>query len=334
VLGSAWPHAPASIKGLQDAWSPAGPMAERINSLWWLNFWIAAVVWSIVVLLVVIGVARRGRRAEPRRGAHESVSRSERRAAAIISGAVGLTAVILFMLLIGDFAVGRSLHAADTESDSVGIKVTAHQWWWDFRYQDGAPDEQLRTSNELHIPVGKTVRVQLESPDVIHSFWVPSLQGKLDAIPGHPAVLSLRADQPGVFDGQCAEFCGMQHAKMRFQVVAQSEADYWAWKGSQLAPAPEPATASARRGRDVFLRGTCVMCHTISGTSAGSAVGPDLTHIASRQWLAAASIPNTRGHLAGWILDAQHLKPGVKMPTQTLDPADLHALLDYLETLK
>jgi cytochrome c oxidase subunit 2 len=323
-----------AIKGLQDAWSPGGPMAARINSLWWLNFWVAAVVLSAVVLLVIAGAARSRRKSGQRMGAHEPTTRSEQRAGVVVGSAVAATAVILFVLLIADFAVGSSLHRADTDPDTLSIRVTGHQWWWDIWYQDGPPSQQFRTGNEIHIPVGRTVRLDLQSTDVIHSFWVPSLQGKKDLIPGHPTTISLRADQPGVYDGQCAEFCGMQHAKMRFQVIAQSQNDYDAWRAGQVAPAPDPRTQSEIRGRDVFLSGTCVMCHTVRGTTAGSGMGPDLTHVASRQWLAAASIPNTRGYLGGWILDPQHLKPGSRMPTQQVTPADLNALLDYLETLK
>jgi cytochrome c oxidase subunit 2 len=323
-----------AVKGLQDALSPGGPMASRIANLWWEHFWVCTAVLSVVVLLAVIGALRPRRGPAGRVGAEAPTTRPERRATGIVAGAVGVTAVILFVFLLGDFAVGRSLHAQDDDPGAMDIKVTAQQWWWDVHYQDGAPNERFRVSNEIHIPVGRTVRLNLESPDVIHSFWAPSLNGKKDMIPGHPISFTIRADQPGVYDGQCAEFCGMQHAKMRFQVVAQSEGDFDAWKKAQLAPAPEPQTDEQKHGREVFLTTTCVMCHTVQGTTAGSNLGPDLTHIASRQWLAAAAIPNTRGHLGGWILDPQHIKPGNKMPTQSLEPKDLRDLLDYLETLK
>jgi cytochrome c oxidase subunit II len=169
---------------------------------------------------------------------------------------------------------------------------------------------------------------------VIHSFWVPNLHGKTDMIPGHTTRTFLRADRAGTYWGQCAEFCGHQHANMRFQVVVEPEEDFQKWLTAQLQSAPEPQTESQKRGRQVFLTKQCVLCHTIAGTPAHATVGPDLTHIASRPRIAAGTLPNNRGHLAGWITDAQSVKPGVRMPPNPLAPEELQALLDYLETLK
>jgi cytochrome c oxidase subunit 2 len=174
----------------------------------------------------------------------------------------------------------------------------------------------------------------LLSADVIHSFWVPNLHGKTDMIPGNPAHTYIQADRPGVFGGQCAEFCGHQHANMRFEVVAESEDDFQAWLAAQRAPAPDPATESQKRGKQVFMTNSCVLCHTISGTSAQSRVGPDLSHVAGRRKIAAGTLDNARGNLAGWVTDPHGVKPGVRMPPNPVAPADLHALLDYLESLK
>jgi len=214
------------------------------------------------------------------------------------------------------------------------VEVTGHQWWWEFRYLDTIPSNWLSTSNELHIPVGRPVQVVLQSNDVIHSFWIPELHGKQDLIPGHKNTTWLRADKPGVWKARCAEFCGIQHAKMAFDVVAESPAQFAQWYVRQLASALPPTDSSAKHGYDVFVQRTCIMCHSINGTEAGSNVGPELTHIASRPSLAAGSLPNTRVNLTRWILNPQLIKPGVRMPPNALSPADMTALLDYLETLK
>ena len=190
------------------------------------------------------------------------------------------------------------------------------------------------TANELHIPVGRPVVVKLQSPDVIHSLWVPNLAGKKDLIPGRTTALRLRADQPGIYRGQCAEFCGFQHAKMALLVIAEHPEEYERWAQSQRESARMPESDLAKRGQRVFLTAPCVMCHAIQGTPANGKTGPDLTHVASRRTLAAATVPNTRGYLAGWIVDPQHIKPGTNMPAITLAPDDLQALLAYLESLR
>jgi cytochrome c oxidase subunit 2 len=190
------------------------------------------------------------------------------------------------------------------------------------------------TANELHIPTGKPIVLQLSSNDVIHSFWVPALHGKIDLIPSRENTIKIQADVPGVYRGQCAEYCGYQHAHMAFWVVAEPEATYATWLAAQSSPALAPGDETAKKGRDVFLSRPCVLCHTIQGTDARGIAGPDLTHVASRTSLAAATIPNSKGQLAGWILDSQSLKPGNNMPSMALDPRELHALLAYLETLR
>ena len=181
---------------------------------------------------------------------------------------------------------------------------------------------------------GRPIKIELKSTDVIHSFWVPNLHGKKDAFPDHDSAIWLRADKEGTYDGQCAEFCGYQHAQMRLQVIAESEDKFQQWLQSARKNAPDPQTEAQKRGQQVFLGTTCVMCHTIQGTNAGARLGPNLTHVASRKRIAAGTLPNTKGHLAGWIVDPQKIKPGVRMPQNPLNPQDLNALLEYIESLK
>jgi cytochrome c oxidase subunit 2 len=184
------------------------------------------------------------------------------------------------------------------------------------------------------VPTGRPIRLLLESADVIHSFWVPRLQGKKDLIPGHPAKLTFRVDHPGTFTGQCTEFCGLQHAHMGLTVIAEPPEQFEAWAKAQRRAPPEPATERQKHGRTVLESKTCAMCHTVAGTRARSRVGPILTHFASRGTIAAGAAPNERARLAEWIRDPQKLKPGTLMPANALSPADLEALLDYLESLK
>jgi cytochrome c oxidase subunit 2 len=202
------------------------------------------------------------------------------------------------------------------------------------QYQDATPSNIVTTANEMHVPVGRTIHFELQAADVIHSFWVPNLHGKTDLIPGHTTHTFIRADAPGEYWGQCAEFCGFQHANMRFVLIAEPEEDFQRWLAAQRQPAAEPATESQKKGQQVFLTRTCVMCHTITGTPAASKVGPDLTHIGSRPRIGAGTLPNTRGNLAGWVSDPHGVKPGVRMPPNPLEPDELRALLDYLESLK
>jgi cytochrome c oxidase subunit 2 len=212
--------------------------------------------------------------------------------------------------------------------------VTGHQWWWEFEYLHPQPSLSVTTANELHLPVGRPVVFRLQSADVIHSFWVPNLHGKIDLIPGRQTATWLQADRPGVSRGQCAEYCGAQHAHMALSVIAEPAGDFERWLAGQRAVAPAPSTPEQSRGLAVVERGPCAMCHTIRGTAAGARLGPDLTHFATRSTIGAGTAPNTRGHLAGWIADPQRLKPGNRMPPTGLSPADLQAVLAYLEILK
>jgi cytochrome c oxidase subunit 2 len=335
----------AGCQGLQAPLNPAGTQARHISGVWWLYFAVSVAVYLIVVALAT-AVVLRNRRRRPRTARPDVPDdpptlspepQGERRAGLAVAVGIGITTVILFVLMLSDFFSGRAIHLMSNSPDPVTIRIVAHQWWWEAQYgQDNQsrPHDNFTTSNEIHIPVGRPVQVLLSSSDVIHSFWVPNLSGKKDMIPGHQASLWLNADREGTYFGQCAEFCGFQHAQMRLVVVAESPEKFEAWQNSQRQTAAEPQTDRQRRGQQVFLGGTCAFCHTIEGTMARSRVGPDLTHVASRAKLAAGSLPNTTGHLAGWILDPQQIKPGVRMPPNPLKPDDLHALLDYLSILK
>jgi len=218
--------------------------------------------------------------------------------------------------------------------NALDVRVTAHQFWWEVVYNDPAPDRVFTTANELYIPVGRPVVVTLEADDVIHSFWVPNLHGKKDLIPGRIATIRLRADRPGEFWGRCAEYCGLQHAFMAFDVVAVAPDRFASWTEAQRRPAADPGDAAAQRGRELFLSGSCMLCHAIQGTTANARKAPDLTHVASRAHLAAGRLDNTPQALAAWITDPQAIKPGVNMPTHFLAADDLTALVAYLGTLK
>jgi cytochrome c oxidase subunit 2 len=320
---------------MQSALDPAGVQAHSISKLWWGFFWVTAVVYVLVIVFMFAAISRRRRgRSDPSEPPIVSPDRmSERRMTFTVGSATGLTVVIMFVLLICDFVTGRSIHGA-SDPNPVEITITGHQWWWEVEYERASPSANVRTANEIHIPVGRTVRFELASHDVIHSFWAPNFHGKKDLIPGHPTDLWLKAERAGTFRGQCAEFCGHQHAHMRFVIVAEPERDFQNWLNAQAKEAAAPLTPSQMRGQQVFNSNTCMMCHTISGPGARATVGPDLTHIASRPMIGAATLVNTRDQLSQWIVDPQHIKPGVIMPQNQLSNDDLNALLDYLENLK
>jgi cytochrome c oxidase subunit 2 len=316
-----------TFPGAHSALRPEGPQALRIHELWRFMWIVSAIVWALVVLAVLYAALRR--RDVEDGGERSGGGPGMRRA---VLGATGLTVVTLLAFLVFDFSTGRAYTMAP--AGELHVTVTGHQWWWAVEYPDPAPSHTVRTANELHVPVGVPVVVQLQSTDVIHSFWVPSLGGKRDLIPGHHSSFWFQADTPGEYRGQCAEFCGYQHAKMAFQIIAEPKPVFAAWLARQRDSARTPTDSLARRGQEVFLAASCVMCHAIGGTPAGSNVGPDLTHLASRRTLAAGTLLNTRGNLAGWIVDPQSIKPGAQMPSNQLEPADLQALLAYLETLE
>jgi cytochrome c oxidase subunit 2 len=309
---------------LQSIIHPAGIQAARVSHLWWVMFWICAVVWAAVAVTAMVAIAR------GRRGSSTATDAQMGRSVTV---AGGLSVAALLGLLFQSIVTGRALDTLRSP-DALRIQVTGNQWWWDVQYEHAVPSRRVTTANEIHIPVGRAIRFDLLSTDVIHSLWIPSLQGKIDLVPGRLNELWLRADEPGIYRGQCAEYCGLQHAKMALVVVAEPPDDFERWLTANRAPASPPTTPEQQRGRDIFERGPCAMCHTIAGTSAGGRSAPDLTHLGSRSTIGAGTLPNTKGYLAGWIADPQHIKPGNRMPPTGLNGEELQAVLAYLETLK
>lgn len=310
-----------ACSGRQSALDPAGPYSTAIADLWWIFFGVCAIVWVLVVAFMLVATFR-GRR-----------DASERRLTLVIGVAAGVTVSILFVLLFLSTSTGNSLMTMGPKQPLM-IHVTGQQWWWAVEYKDPTPVRQFASANEIYVPVGRPVHLVLKSRDVIHSFWIPNLHGKRDLIPGHTSSFVIQADRPGTYEGQCAEFCGLQHAKMRLSLTAVPEAEFIRWADSQRRAAKPPSTPLELRGQQVFLAGTCAMCHAISGTPAKGRSAPDLTHVGSRRMLAANSIPNAIGHMAGWIVDPQSIKPGNNMPSNPLPSDDLEALVAYLQSLK
>jgi cytochrome c oxidase subunit 2 len=319
--------------GIQSALNPAGPNAGSLAWLWWLMFYVSAAVYILVMIGLAIAI-KNGRRERDLNPVLNPRPETERRMRNVILSALSITVAILFLFLLSSFRVGRSLTADLKDKNGLSIEVTGRQWWWEVRYNDVDASNIFTTANEIHIPVGVPVLFTLHGGDVIHSFWVPNLAGKKDLIPGKISTQWLQADKPGVYRGQCAEYCGLQHARMAFWIVADTQEQFNAWRQNQTQTSVSPATDSQRRGQQVFLSSSCVMCHAINGTTAGANFGPNLTHVGSRNTIAAATLSNTREHLSRWIVDSQQFKPGNKMPQNNLGQADLDAVVDYLQSLK
>jgi cytochrome c oxidase subunit II len=318
----------AVVQQSHSVLNPSSPQSRLIDRLWDAMYVTSVVVFVLVVAALLWGAFHR-RVDEP----PPTSPARERSLTTAVSIATALTVVVLFAFLIYDVAVGRPL-TRPPGKEALQIRVTGHQWWWEVQYRDSLPQNWVTTANEIHIPAGRPVVLELRSTDVIHSFWPPTLSQKRDLIPGNVNSLWFQADTPGVYRGQCAEYCGLQHAKMAFLVIADRPDSFDTWLAQQRDTALTPTTSLTQRGQEVFLGSSCVMCHAISGTPAGSRIGPDLTHLAGRRTIAAGTLPNTRGNLAGWIVNPQGIKPGTRMPPNQLEPADLQALLAYLETLK
>jgi cytochrome c oxidase subunit 2 len=312
--------------GVQNPLNPAGPQASAIASLTWLFIGVCLTAYVLTLAATAWAMLRQRRPTD-------DAPATSRRLGWIIGVATVITATILVALTVTSVVAGRGL-LSPSAPGVVMVNVVGHQWWWDFTYAEPGSNQIFSSPNELHIPVGVPVVLKAESRDVIHSFWVPNLHGKRDLIPGFATHTWIQADRPGVYRGQCAEFCGHQHAHMAFLVVAQPMDEFVRWTEHQRRGALPPPTPSAQRGHDVFVGGPCVMCHTIRGTTAGSRVGPDLTHVASRQTIAAGTLPMTREHLAAWVTNAQSIKPGNRMPPNPMAAEDLEALLSYLESLR
>ncbi len=306
--------------GVQSTLEPHGPGAESIAVMWWVMLVGSAIVLGLVMVLAWMGVDRRRR---PALGTTHLIA----------AGGLLLPAVTLTVLLFYGLGPGAAPHLSGQDGEPLRVEVIGHRWFWEVRYP-GANGLAV-TANEIHIPVGRPVEFQLHTADVIHSFWVPNLGGKMDMIPGRTNRLILRADRPGRYRGQCAEFCGAQHARMAFWVVAQPQEEFARWLALQRTPARPAEDAAARRGWNRFVELGCIECHTIRGTQADGRIGPDLTHVASRSHIAAGTLPTSRESFARWITDNQRVKPGNRMEDFShIPPEVVRELVAFLVTLQ
>ncbi|MEA2834480.1 MAG: cytochrome c oxidase subunit [Methylobacteriaceae bacterium] len=315
----------------QSAANQAGAEAERIWSLTLTFTIVLGFIWLAVMIAVAIVIRRRHRAAVSLHAAMLDDVK-HRRNSWIVGSLLAATALTVAILTALSFVTQRPLFAG--RAATAGVRLIGHQWWWEVRYDGATPSEMFTTANEIHIPVGTPIRLSLESADVIHSFWVPSLAGKQDLIPGHNNSIELLAQRPGVYRGQCAEFCGLQHAHMGLLVVAEEPDAFEKWQAAQRAAAAQPQESDRAKGAQVFVSKPCALCHTIRGTSAGGNFGPDLTHLGSRAYIGADTLPLTAGSLAAWIADPHGAKPGVNMPPVHLQPDELNAVTSYLIGLK
>ena len=304
---------------LQSVLHPAGHDAAVISQFAWVLFGAATVIFVAVMALMALSLRDNARPLRP---------------GLWIAGA-GVAFPVLVLSALLTWSTWRSAQLVPQSSQAaLSISVTARMWWWEVRYRDPAGGREIVTANEIHIPVGQAVYVGLNAADVIHSLWVPSLSGKRDMIPGRVTGLTLRADRPGVYRGQCAEFCGAQHANMALHVVALAPDAFRDWLRRQALPARAPQGALLERGRAAFLEQRCQTCHTIRGVAETARLGPDLTHVGSRAHIGAGLLQTHQNTLAGWIADPQAVKPGVFMPAAGTDGDTLRALAAYLEHLQ
>jgi cytochrome c oxidase subunit 2 len=336
----------------QDALHPAGVQAEHILRLWHISLIVCGAVFAAVLFATLVALLRRTDRwraeADPSSTPPpvRPPERGPQRAVAVASIA---SVVLLLGLIVADVLTDRALSGMPVDN-ALHLRVTGEQWWWKVDYPADGQQPGFATANEFHVPVGRPVIVDLKAGDVIHSFWMPNLHGKKDMLPGLDSTIEFRVDKPGLYRGQCAEYCGAEHAWMAMFVTADTPERYAQWRAHQAAPAPwsdtgaRPASESgaqpgqrdalAQRGMQIFEQSSCANCHTVRGTSAQGALGPDLTHLMSRQTIAAGGLPNTRQNLAAWIRDPEAVKPGTTMPTVPLSAADQQALVAWLETLR
>lgn len=308
----------------QSALDASGGGAVRILELTWILFAGGGVIFVGVMLLVLAALL-----------GPPSVRSGLARHGWVVGGGIVFPVVVLSALLIYTFTAASGILRANQAPAAARIEVSGELWWWRVRYLDVHGRTVLETANEISIPVGQPVDLELISANVIHSFWVPNLTGKLDMIPGRVNRLRIQADAPGVLRGQCAEYCGAQHAKMALHVAALPAADHAAWIAARSRPAAEPAGPLLRRGQALFAEGRCGLCHTVRGTPAAGSLGPDLTHVGSRAYIAAGTLPSGAGPIAAWITGGQHIKPGNLMPSfNQFSGEDLRMLAAYLESLK
>ncbi len=299
---------------------PAGPYSEPVTTLAWALLIGGTVVLAIV--LAALAIALWGSAPLKRRLGGEK---------AIWIGGFAFPVVVLSALLVWGLSLTSHLAAGSPTTADMRIRVTGEMWWWRVAYQDRQGRTVMADANEVHIPVGQPVLLELDSADVIHSFWIPRLAGKMDMIPGRTTRLRIEADAPGVYAGQCAEYCGGPHALMGFVIVAHQPDDYARWQAARAAPSAS-SDAVAQRGEALFMASGCAACHAIRGTPANGLAGPDLTHVGTRRSLGAGILPNNRGTLAGWVADSQAIKPGNRMPAYKRFTGDeLQAIAAYLE---
>ena len=329
---------------LAQALDPEGPVAKSAADLWWLMLALGVSVFVIFAVVLAVGLFRKRPGDAPEAGllgpnamagldGPKAVDRPhppDRVGPWMVGGGVALPLVVIAIVFAATVHAMRDVPTS-APAGALVVEIVGHQWWWEVRY----PAEGITTANEMHIPVGRPVALQLTSADVIHSFWVPALGGKLDLLPDRTNTLVLEAEEPGRHLNRCAEFCGLQHALMGMDVVAEPPEAFASWVVAQQAPAPEPTATNAQRGRDVFLgAGGCASCHAVRGTDARGTAGPDLTHVAGRASLGAAAVPNTPDQRARWVSDPHAIKRGVAMPAPELSREELDAVLAYVGGLR
>jgi len=308
----------------QSITSPVTEPAREIDTLWWAMFAGGMVIFAIVLGLLVLAYVRRRRSSDPDRAERVSY-------AVILGGGMVAPVVLLAVLFAFVIRVMPAVSAPEPGSTSLTVEVTGHEWYWEVRY----PGTDAVTANEIHLPAGTPVRIVARTADVIHSFWVPRLNRKIDMIPGRTNSIELDVPKVGTYRGQCSEFCGLGHAEMAFEVIVQPPDAFRRWLDHEAQPAETPSGGAAAAGQEEFQSSSCADCHTIRGTPADGKVGPDLTHIGSRRTLAALTIPNTPGDLYQWITNPQGWKPGSRMPGFASLPASARrALVAYLEGLR
>lgn len=310
------------LGGCRGVLDPRGRAASQTSRLAWLMFVIATLVFLLVVGILVAGaLRRRGEVADERPDPHD------RPGGVMTMIGVALPVVVITIVLLVSF--GPLASQASTSGASLTVRITGHRWWWQVSY----PDSGVVTANEIHIPAGRKVRLELTSDDVIHSFWIPELAGKRDLIPGQVNEMWIESDDVGRFGGGCAEYCGIGHTHMSAVVVADTPDEFQAWLADQARPAANPADAQLLAGQQVFLGSSCSYCHRVAGTNAQSDFGPDLTHVASRETLGAGAFLNEPDQLARWVTDPPSLKPGTLMPGVQLSDSEVADLVAYLESL-
>ena len=314
--------------GAASVLAPAGPSAALSAEVSWVLIAGAALIFVATMALLVVAIGRR-------RAAGTSASTRDRSRLWIVGGGLVVPIAVLGALFVYQLVRAPNVAVADRRSGELVVSVTGRMWWWEVRYRDPGGGPDIAAANEIHLPAGRPALIGLNSGDVIHSFWVPSLAGKVDTVPGRVQQLRLEASAPGIYRGPCAEFCGDQHARMTLHVVVDPPDVFERWLRAQAAAAVAPRSAEAERGRAVFEAQRCAGCHAVRGLFDGGTGGPDLTHVGSRAFLGAGTVPADAAGFARWVADVQHLKPGARMPSyDQLDAGSLQPLAVFLEQLQ